>query len=90
MPQNANKTRLGIPIQNKAKASQLSYLRQQWGKKSNSKELDKQSKKQENTLIKKNGEKKNSKKKKTAIVITAPIFHIFAAYKNYQIMHNHE
>lgn len=89
MSQNANKTRQGIPIQNKAKASQPSYLRQQWGKKSNSKELDKQSKKQENTLVKKNDEKKTPRKK-TAIVITAPIFHIFAAYKNYQIMHNHE
>lgn len=63
MSQNANKTRQGIPIQNKAKASLLSYLRQQWGKKSNSKELDKQSKKQENTLVKKNDEKKNSKEK---------------------------
>lgn len=89
MPQNANKTRLGIPIQNKAKASQLSYLQQQRGKKSNSKELDKQSKKQENTLIKKNGENKNSKKKNGNRDFSSYISYI-CSNKNYQIMHNYE
>lgn len=75
------KTRLGIPIQNKAKASQLSYLQQQWGKKSNSKELDKQSKKNRKTLSSRRMARKEIPRKKTAIVISAPIFHIFAAIK---------